>query len=751
MGLDAIHHDDHAGHGSHPHGAGHDNPLKWVHRSLRGRYHWAALLGVALALPGALIGYNSMPPLFVSSGFIEVAPTLEKTLYNTPDSDVPPMYDSYVSTQATYLSSARVLARAVDSPQMQSLGWPGGQEGVTRLAGALAVVRPRRQQVISVSVSHIDPRSAQTAVNSVMDAYKEIYVDSSSESITERERQISQREQQLARELSGIRDSKFRIAAEYGTDDLDSMHSQAVERLRRMENSIDEMRVQIGALEAAVAANENGVDQGIGANDPNIEQLAQVDPELRDLVERRRQIEKAIELNRTRYGPSHRSMQEFNRQHEALVRLIDDRVGVLLAQLAPGPDGRAAGPAAARLAKMRSDLAALTILRDQTAVEVRDIGSKKVQIDQLKEREAETLNRLNVASRALDQIRTERPNLEQGRINIRQRGELPTRPSNDRRIALAGAGAAAGLGLGIGFVGLTGFLRRGYRYLDELDELDRTASLLGTLPDLESPSDEDNQLAALAIHHIRNMLHVLSPGQPGRGRVFAITSASAGEGKTSLSLALGMSFAVAGQRTLLVDADLIGRGLTVQLDMDKRPGISEAVSSHHNIDSVMHKTSQEKLWAIPAGADHAFNPERLSDAHIEVAIASLRDRFDTIIVDTGPILGSLEADIICAMADRVVVAISRGQAPKLVKASLSRLRHLGAQSVGLVFNRATLTDMTKSISHVSIHSQSIRALPDETGKPRRKVTPLALAVSDKRPGPEVGAAAAPKNPTDASW
>ncbi|HBS29685.1 MAG TPA: hypothetical protein DEB06_09610, partial [Phycisphaerales bacterium] len=705
--------------------AGQQNPMKWVHRSLRGRYHWAALLGLALAAPGAIIGYSAVPPLFVSSGFIEVAPRLEKTLYTTPDSEVPPMYDSYVSTQATYLSSARVLARAIDSPQMQALGWPGGQEGVSRLASALAVIRPRHQQVITVAVSHPDARSAQTAVNSVMDAYKEIYVDQSAMNVTERERQIDQRVQQLSRELSAIRESMLRIAQEYGTQELDDIHAQSVERLQRMENSIDEMRVQVGALEAAVPAPGAEAASPQPASDPTIDQLAESDAELKDLVERRKQIDKAIELNRTRYGPQHRQMQEFNRQRDALTRLIDDRVSGLLQLVAPGEDGQPAGPAAMRLARLRADLAALTILRDQTAAQVRDLGAKKVQIHQLQERESETLKRLNETATALDKIRTERPNLEQGRITVQQRGELPVKPSNDRRVALAGGGGVAGFGLGVGIIGLLGFLKRGYRYLDELDDLDRTASLLGTLPDLESPSEEDNQLAALAIHHIRNMLHVLSPSQQGRGRVFAVTSASAGEGKTSLSLALGMSFAVAGQRTLLVDADLIGRGLSAQLDMDTKRGISEAVAARGDIQAFVHKTSQENLWAIPAGADHAFNPERLSEAHIEVTIASLRDRFDTIVVDTGPILGSLEADIVCAMADRVVVAIKRGQAPNLVKASLSRLRHLGARSIGLVFNRATLQDMTKSISHVSIHSQSIRALPDGTGARRRKATPLA--------------------------
>lgn len=747
MRADPFHYDEHDPAERQPGAGGAENPLRWIHRSLRGRYHWTAALGLCLAIPGALIGYNLLPPVFTSSGFIEIAPTLQTTLYTLPDSGVPPMYDSFVSTQATYLTSARVLSRAIESERMRAIAWPTGPEGVSALSSSLSVLRRRGQQVIQVSVTHREAPVAQIAANSVMDAYMEIYADQSALSITARERELDLRVQRQRRDLQSIRESINRIARDYGGDNLDAFHQAGIDRQQRLESEIAELQMRLGAIEAQVPGDPGAPIPGT----PTVDQLAEVDLELKDLLNRRRNVEKLIEINRAKYGPSHRQMQDLNRQQEALVRLIAERTDTLLREIGLSPDAPGAG-LSGRVSQFRTEIARRSQELQKVTAEVRDLGAKRVEIGLLREQEAEARKLLNEAASALEKVRTERPNLEQGRISVAQRGELPTRPSNDRRLALAGAGGAAGLGIGVGAIGLLGFLRRGYRYLDELDDLNRSASLLGTLPDLDSPSEEDNQLAALAVHHIRNMLHVLSPGQPGRGRVFAVTSASAGEGKTSLSLALGMSFAVAGQRTLMIDADLIGRGLSAQLDMDQKRGISEAVASTGEIEAFIHKTGRDDLWCIPAGVDRGFNPERLSEAHIDTAISTLRDRFDTIIIDTGPILGSLEADIVTAVADRVVMAISRGQSPKLVKASLSRLRHLGARGVGLVFNRATHQDMTKSISHVSIHSQSIRHLPDGTVKSRRRITPLALAVADKpREGDAEEPAVARKNGTSGAW
>src|SRR5262249_50447100 len=50
----------------------------------------------------------------------------------------------------------------------------------------------------------------------------------------------------------------------------------------------------------------------------------------------------------------------------------------------------------------------------------------------------------------------------------------------------------------------------------------------------------------------------------------AVTSPSPGAGKTSLSMALGLSFAASGSKTLLIDCDLVGGGLTAAVTKIRR-------------------------------------------------------------------------------------------------------------------------------------------------------------------------------------
>ena len=73
-------------------------------------------------------------------------------------------------------------------------------------------------------------------------------------------------------------------------------------------------------------------------------------------------------------------------------------------------------------------------------------------------------------------------------------------------------------------------------------------------------------------------------------------------------------------------------------------------------------------------------------------------------IDTGPILGSIEASLVCAAADGVVLTVARGQQRPMVEKALGHLAAIGARLAGVVFNRAQSSDFERSISGMSMRS-----------------------------------------------
>jgi capsular exopolysaccharide synthesis family protein len=226
-------------------------------------------------------------------------------------------------------------------------------------------------------------------------------------------------------------------------------------------------------------------------------------------------------------------------------------------------------------------------------------------------------------------------------------------------------------------------------------------------------------MASLSIHHLRNVLTLRARSDQGAGTSYMISSARPGDGKTSLSLALAMSFASEGNRTVMVDSDLVGRGLSRSLELDQVPGLTDLLD-RLSLDGCVHPTHVTNMWAVPAGLEGGRNPEELSVDEFRRMVELLKSQFDTVIVDTGPLMGSLEANLGAAIVDYTILTVSRGQDPRVVKAAIRRLEQIGGRCAGLVFNKASHRDLTSNVSQVSFHSHSVRT---DNGEPKRRIAP----------------------------
>jgi Mrp family chromosome partitioning ATPase len=187
------------------------------------------------------------------------------------------------------------------------------------------------------------------------------------------------------------------------------------------------------------------------------------------------------------------------------------------------------------------------------------------------------------------------------------------------------------------------------------------AGIVGMLPDLGNSLD-DQELAsasAFAVHQIRSQLQIKNTEE--KSRVFGVTSPAPGDGKTSLIIAMGLSFAESGNRTLLVDLDFIGRGLSVHFGHTRAPSLADRLTESEEVSQLVHETEFPGLSILPAGYGDDLRVSKLSPRSLEALLAPLRENFDTILVDTGPILGSVEAAFVAPQADGVLLVVGRGQ------------------------------------------------------------------------------------------
>jgi len=283
-----------------------------------------------------------------------------------------------------------------------------------------------------------------------------------------------------------------------------------------------------------------------------------------------------------------------------------------------------------------------------------------------------------------------------GRLSVFSTGEIPLSPEKDPRVRLA-----AGAGLGGALLPVTGLLlvsyvRRRYRFSDDAQDEPNAHNvpLIGILPEItgDMKDQEQTMSAAHSVHQVRVSLQARAVASGSR--VFLVTSATAGEGKTSMTLSLGLSFAVSGQRTLVIDGDLVGRHLTSNLGAQQYDGLHEALQGG-GLQSYV-KQASSGLYVLSAGRAAAQHAYSLPAVKLRTVLEQARKSYDVVLIDTGPVLGSVEAAVLAQQVDGVIFAVTRGQQRRLVDQSLTRLIGLGVKIEGIIFNRAKPSDFNRS-------------------------------------------------------
>lgn len=677
------------------------NPLLLVHNCLRGRYALAIVLGGILAVPLAWVGYNAIPPKYTSTGVINIQPTRPIILYENEFTEGMSGFAGYVESQATVLRSQRVLLAAIENEELKKLGWARYPEGLKDLSEAVSVRVPRNAQDIFVSVEWTDPRLAQAATNAILDQYSEVAIEREKTELQNTIDTISDLREEASADREDFRDRAYKLAETEGTDNLVRLLDAKHEQIRYIDATLLEIDLQLPPETGVAVAPNLGAQAADGQPAPpphsaeaELEALAQSNRELAGLLARRVDLQLRIDSLSQRFGPAHRQIVAAEDELTSVNVLIEAKAAMARAA---NPGGVVTADPVAQLRTRRNQLKERL---ESVLKEAQRIGRVQLQIDQLREQAERADEKFREADLRLESLLVQKRDGQQGRIRIGQKADIPLGPSTDRRVPLAAMGFMGGGGIGVGLVVLLGLLKPKYRYISEIDRLSQSVRIIGAVPqiDMADPAVNIDELMATSVHQIRTAIDARLLGSSSRGVAHLVTSSSSGEGKSTISLRLARSFAVSGKRTLLIDADMIGRRITSKFGYDSQPGFGDAVLGDPAAPLPVQPGDQDNLIVMPAGPRDAFAPERVSATAVDNLFERLRLEYDVLVVDTGPILGSIEAQAIVPASDEVLLVVSRGRDVRHVRMAIERLQRLGARRMGIVFNRAANSDFERSTS-----------------------------------------------------
>ena len=188
-----------------------------------------------------------------------------------------------------------------------------------------------------------------------------------------------------------------------------------------------------------------------------------------------------------------------------------------------------------------------------------------------------------------------------------------------------------------------------------------------------------------AIRSLRTSIHFAMV--EASNNIIMITGPNPVVGKSFVSSNLGVTMALAGQKVLIIDADMRKGYLHRLFSLEKEGGLSDYLSHQIEKADLVNQTQIEGLSVITHGNVPPNPSELLMSRQFEELLDSLKDEYDLIIIDTPPVLAVTDAVIVGKYVGTTML-VTRFQQNTLeeVEISMRRLEQNGIETRGCIFN-----------------------------------------------------------------
>ncbi|MFM8809276.1 MAG: GumC family protein [Chthoniobacterales bacterium] len=600
------------------------------------------------------------------------------------------MINTIVETLNSYPMATRVAKRlelAKDKAFVEASDWNTEKDGEmtpNAAAGVLgSMVKSSYRELtrlIDVIARTTDPELSTKLANGYADEYLRMLLEQTSDATKAASQFLMEEAERLGNKMRLAEEAMQSFRERERAASLETMVKEAQTGVDETSQQIQELESFIRQLDTDLAAvSGSGGDTALLLRLPSVSNDARVAQMNAQISALERELD---EMSR-RYRPGHPAHTSTKTRLDALRNELSALAVEVVGQLE------------ARRAQAESQLESLRAQRAEEEKRLLETTGKSVEYNRLaRNLEADSalydsviarLKEVDVTSGLTDQSIT---------VQERAMGAGPV-PSQTLKYLILGL--FGGLAAGIAVVFGLNYLDPSLRTIDQVEQ--RTGlGVVAAVPQIKDrpplggggaqlPTISDRRgVVAEAFRTMRATLALISGRD--KNRVFLVTSAIPGEGKTFTSTNFAATLAQQDLKTLLIDADLRKPSVSKLLfNENRKPGLSEVLLGQCSAEDATLPTAVENLWVMPAGGIAPNPSELLAQGKVRELVESLKDKYDRIVIDSSPVLAVRDPLLLAPLVDACCLIVRAGHSPS--KASTTALRLLsegGVPAKGIVLN-----------------------------------------------------------------
>ncbi len=577
---------------------------------------------------------------------------------------------AFMQAQQQIVLSPPVLAAALHDEQLKTLASQiPAHNAVEWLQKSLHVDIQSGAEVMSIAARHPDACVSQALCNAATRAYLSEVARNLESDRQRRCAELERAARQADGQLGLLWAELNRVASAVGADSSQSLtirdeiqlqaYREYAQQLRRAQLQGNELQSLLTEAQLRMSAEDEScevsvdlqlrnhpdvvaVENRLAAVDARIAQMREVvaqddSPKLARLTEQRAQLAAEVEQVMSALRPEMREVVRIQRRRE-----MEGSVAQLQQQLERN--------------QAEKDYLHARMAEIDTQV-VRSDSRTGIQLEMARHAVERHTRLADALAKSLEEFKIE--SRCQARVALLNWAPLPSRA--DRTRQWKAAGSAAGLGWLIAIVGIGTLEWRSRRVRTGSDLRARSAHpLFGAQPaarDLtrrgRGPVSSGEREAAARLILCRNS------GERPRIPHVMVSSASGGEPRHLVALELARALSAFHCRTLLIDCDATGGGLTRKLGADRLPGMLQLGATGVDARSYILSSTEANLDFLPVGTTGRA-PGWIEPASLRAALHALRFDYDAIVVLGPAIMSSAESLLLASVCDQLLMAVFPG-------------------------------------------------------------------------------------------
>jgi capsular exopolysaccharide synthesis family protein len=426
--------------------------------------------------------------------------------------------------------------------------------------------------------------------------------------------------------------------------------------------TLDQLRLDQQVVRRVLASSDSGVGSEELENVPAVQHSANLTALLRELDADQAELRALL--------------QRYTEEQPSVVRMkrdIDDLARVGIPRALQALDGQ--------LTVQINDLQNHLSSNSSTLQAIPGIA---IDDERLSRDRANKEQTLNTVLQLYDQAKLQEASTLQD-VRILDPAVVPNRPVGSIAPVLIALAFLGSLGAGVIGAVLLDRTDTRFRYPEQVTT-DMGLSILGVVPRV-SRENGNGRNAPQVIEALRSIRLGVQNAYGTGPMVVTITSPGSSDGKSFITSNLGLAFADAGLRTIVIDGD-IRRGLLHRvLNAKRKPGLIDHLAGNAGREDIIQKTDFPQLSFIGCGQRTPNGPELLSSPAMGQLITALRSRYDVILVDSAPMAAGVDPYVLGTLTGNLLLVMRTGVTDReMAQAKVDLLDRLPVRVLGAVLN-----------------------------------------------------------------